>query len=100
MMPLIQSTFLKRALARLEEYKNIDDLWTVGRNSKGTFQHRKSAISAQEISDRLKVIHDDTSPMTIEHQTTIKDIILVNQLLHSLTAKDKENVSTVKRSLE
>lgn len=34
--------------------------------------------------------------MTIEHHTTTKDIIYVNQLLHSLTATDKENASTAK----
>ena len=35
--------------------------------------------------------------MPIKHHTTIKDIIHVNQLLHSLTAKNKENESIVKK---
>ena len=58
----------------------------------------KKYISAQEIDNRLTNFHDiSPNQMTIEHYTTIKDIIHVNQLLHSLTAKDKENASTVKR---
>ena len=73
----------KHVLARLEEYKNRDDPCT--------FRHLrkelKKYISAQETGNRPTDIHNNTSPKsnTIEHHTTIKDIVHINQLLHSLT---------------
>ena len=74
-------------MARFEKYKNNDDPWTVGNLMK--------CITTQVISNRLTP-HQHQNQMIIESLTTIKDIIIVNQLLHSLTAKDKGTAFTIK----
>ena len=65
MMSLIQSKFPKHVLARLEEYKNNDDPWTI-RNLR---KELKRYISAQEIGNRLTGIHNDTSSKQNANQT-------------------------------
>ena len=57
MMSLIQSNVPKHLLARLKEWQNNDDPWTVI----CLRTEFKKIITAQEIHKRLKNLHNDTS---------------------------------------
>ena len=57
MMSLIQSNVPKHFLARLKEWQNNDDPWTVI----CVRTEFKKIITAQEIRKRLKNLHNDTS---------------------------------------
>ena len=55
MMSLLQSKFPKHVLARLEEYKNDDNPWSVGLFRK----ELKKYITAQEIGNRLTSLNSN-----------------------------------------
>ena len=57
MMSLIQSKFPKHVLARLEEYKNSDEPWTV----KNLRKELKKYITAQEIGNKLTNLQNENS---------------------------------------
>ena len=65
---------------------------TLGRNSKSMLRHEKLETDRQ-----IFIMTPHQNQITIEHHTTMKDIIHDNQPLHSLTTKDKEDAFIIIR---